>query len=124
LKFNQKPYYNADIFIAYSRTILLLYPDILPGLAILAQEITIFLMTHCSTHVSDDVIRILTEARVGVITFAPHTTQVFQLLDLTLSGALKQCPRYELPFDENDATVKVITQVHHDITHTIVPDNV
>jgi hypothetical protein len=81
-------------------------------------------MAHCSADVTDDVVRIRTEARVRVITFAPHTTQVFQVLDLTLFGVLKRCPRYELPFDENNATVKVITKVYHDFTQTMARPNV
>jgi hypothetical protein len=36
LKFNQKPYFNADIFPASIRTILLPYIDIFDGLAVLA----------------------------------------------------------------------------------------
>jgi hypothetical protein len=99
LKFNQKPYFNAGIFIDYLRTILLPYIDALHGLAVLAQEIAFLLMVHCSADVSDAVIRLPTEARVRVISFAPHTTQVFQVLDLTLFDALKRCPRYELTFD-------------------------
>jgi hypothetical protein len=81
-------------------------------------------MDDCSADVSDDVMRILTEARVRVITFAPHTTQVFQVLDLTLVDVPKRCLRYELPFDEKNGTVKVITKVCHDFTQTIVPSNV
>jgi hypothetical protein len=124
LKFDQKPYLNAGIFLAYIRTILLPYIDIFYGRAVLTQEIAVLLMVHCSDDVSDDVIRILTEARVRVITFEPHTTQVFQVLDLTLFGVLKRCPRDELPFDENNATVKVITKVYHDFTQTMARPNV
>jgi hypothetical protein len=36
---------------------------------------------------SDDVITILTNARVRVITFAPQTTHVFQILGVVLFGA-------------------------------------
>jgi hypothetical protein len=32
----------------------------------------------------DAVIALLTDARVTVVTFAPHTTQIFQVLDLVL----------------------------------------
>jgi hypothetical protein len=39
------------------------------------------------------VIRIHTERSVRVITFAPHTTQIFQVLDLALFGVLKRRPR-------------------------------
>jgi hypothetical protein len=107
LKFNQRPYINAEIFLDSIRTIFLPYIDMLRGLAVFAQEPAVLLMDNCWVHVSDDVIRIFTEASVGVITFAPHTTQIFQVLDLTLFGALKRCPRYELPFDDDNATVRL-----------------
>jgi hypothetical protein len=79
------------------------------------------LVDYCS---ADDVIRILTEARVRVITVAPHTTKPFQVLDLTVFGVLKRCPRYELPFDDEKATITIITKVYHDFTQTMVPSNI
>jgi hypothetical protein len=97
-KFNQKPYLEAGIFLDSIRTIFLPYIDALRGLAVLAQEIAVLLMDDCSAHASDDMIRILIEARVGVITFAPHTTQVFQVLVFTFFRVPKRCPMYELPF--------------------------
>jgi hypothetical protein len=124
MKFNQKPYFNAGIFLDDIRTILLQYSDTFRGRAVLAQEIAVLLMAHCSADVSDDVIRILTEARVCVIAFAPHTTQVFQVLVLPLFGVLKPCPRYDLPFDDDHATVKVITKVYHDFTPTMARPHV
>jgi hypothetical protein len=91
---------------------------------VLAQEIAVSLMDYRSADVSDDVIRILTEVRVRVITFAPHTTKLFQVLDLTVFGVLKRCPRYELLFDDHNATVKVITKVYHDFTQTMTRSNI
>jgi hypothetical protein len=70
------------------------------------------------------VIRIFTEARVRIITFAPHTTQVFQVLDLALFGVLKRRPRYEVPCEHDKATVKFIMKVYPDFTQIIVPFNV
>jgi hypothetical protein len=99
LNFNQKSCLNARIFFTDIRTILLLYHGTFRGREVLAQEIAVLLMDHSSADVSDDVISILTEASARVITFAPVTTQVFQVFDLTLFGVLKPCPRYELPFD-------------------------
>jgi hypothetical protein len=84
-------------------------------------------MAHCSAHVSDDVIRILTEARVRVIAFALHTTQVFQVVDGTLFGVFTRrlrCPRDKLPFDENNATLKVITKVYHEFRSTMTRINI
>jgi hypothetical protein len=53
----------------------------------------ILLMDNCLRHASDDVVAILTNARVRVITFAPHMTHVFQMLDVVLFGALKNVLR-------------------------------
>jgi hypothetical protein len=84
------------------------YLDTHPGLAIFAQEVAVPLMENCSSHASDHVIPILTEARVQVISFAPHTPQVFLVLDLTVFGVLKRRPRCALTFDDDDATVTLI----------------
>jgi hypothetical protein len=63
-------------------------------------------MDPCSGHLTDDLIRLLTEARVPVIASPPHTTQIFQILDLTLFSVLRRSPRYELPFEADNAMVK------------------
>jgi hypothetical protein len=68
-------------------------------------------------------IRILIEARVCVIAFAPHITQLFQVLVLTLFGVLKRRPSYELTFDDDDATLKCIMKVYQDFTQTKLPSD-
>jgi hypothetical protein len=116
--FNQKPLINAGIFRDDMRSILLPYIDILRGLPVFPQGAAVVLMNNYSPHVSDDVIRI-----PHVISVAPHTTQVFQVLDLTLFGVLKRHPRYELPFDQNTAPVKVIMKVYHDFRQIMIEQN-
>jgi hypothetical protein len=81
-------------------------------------------MAHCSADLSDDMILILTEVRVPVIAFAPHTTQVFQVADLTLFGVLKRRPRSGRPFIDADAIVTFLMTVYHDFTQTMVPSNI
>jgi hypothetical protein len=81
-------------------------------------------MDNCSVHVTDDVIRLLTEARVRVITCAPHTTHIFQVLDLTLFGVLKRRARYELPFETDNGAIRLILKVYHDFRQTMVPSNI
>jgi hypothetical protein len=49
---------------------------------------------------------------------------VFQVFDLILFGVLKGRPRCELPFDDDNATVKVIMKVYHDFTRTAVQPNI
>jgi hypothetical protein len=70
------------------------------------------------------VIRTLIKARVYVLTFARHTTQVFQILDLTLFGVLKRRPRYELAFDDAKPTADFIMKVYDDSRQILVSPNV
>jgi hypothetical protein len=81
-------------------------------------------MDDDSVHVRNDVMAILTEAKVRVIILAPHTTQIFQVLVLTLFGVPERCARYELPFDDDNATVKVIMKIYHNFPQAMVPSSV
>jgi hypothetical protein len=105
---------SAEIFLEYVGTVLLPYLVWLQGLGAFAAEEAVSLMDNCSAQVTDDLIRLLTESRVRVITFALHTTHIFQILDLTLFGALKT----------RNVTVKSIMKVYHDFTQTMAPSNV
>jgi hypothetical protein len=96
----------------------------LRGLAGFAAEDAVLLMDTCSAHVNEDVIHLLTETRVCVITFAPHTTKFFEVVDLALFGFLERRQRYELRFQNDNAIVKFILKVHHDFKSTMEPPKV
>jgi hypothetical protein len=80
-------------------------------------------MDNCPSHVTDQIIGLLTEARVRVITFAPHRRQIFQILDVTLFGAVKRRLGYKLPFENEKKTVKFIMKVSRDFKQTMVEPN-
>jgi hypothetical protein len=123
-RFPGRPYINAKIFLEYDRNVFLSCLVCVRGLGAFTAEEAGLLMDNCSAHVTDDVIRLLTDATMRVITFAPHTTHIFLVVDLTLFGALKRRPRYELPFETDHATVKFMMKVYHDFRQTMVPSNV
>jgi hypothetical protein len=50
----------------------------------------VLLMDNCTAHTFSTAINLLTEHRVKIITFAPHTTNVFQMLDFSFFGVLKK----------------------------------
>jgi hypothetical protein len=81
-------------------------------------------MDNCSPHVSDDVVAVLTNARVRVITFAPHTTHVFQILDVVLFGALKKRASGLEMWNEESGTVVFIIKLYHDFKQTMVEVNI
>jgi hypothetical protein len=124
MKVRPKPYVNAKIFLDYIKTVFLPNLAELRHLEEFAEEDAVLLLDNCPSHVTRGVIGILTDARVRVITFAPHTTQIFQILDMTLFGVLKHQPRYDLPFDDDTATVKFIMKVYRDFKKTMVEPNI
>jgi hypothetical protein len=120
LRSNPSPSINAEIFLDYIRTVFLSNFAELRTLDGFTEETGVLLMNNCPSHVTDDIIGLLTEARVRVITFAPHTTQIFQILDVTLFGALKRRLTYKLPFEDEKDRVKFIMKVYHDFKQTTV----
>jgi hypothetical protein len=84
----------------------------------------VLLMDNCSPHVSNDVIAILTNTLVRVITFARHTTHVFQMLDVVLFSALtKRASGLEM-WNEEAGTVAFIRKICHDFKHRMVEVNI
>jgi hypothetical protein len=68
----------------------------------------------------DAVIAVLTREHVRVITFAPHTTHVFHVLDLVLFGALKKhSTRLNTLYEEQSAAAFMI-KVYHDFKQTMI----
>jgi hypothetical protein len=74
--------------------------------------------------VTDDIISLLTEARVRVTTFAPHTTQIVQVLDVTLFGVLKRRLGYKLPFEDEKEILKFRMKVSRDFKQTMAGSNI
>jgi hypothetical protein len=63
-------------------------------------------------------------AGVGVITFAPHATQIFQILDVTLLGVLKRRLGYKLPFEDEKETGQFRMKVYRDSKQTTMEINI
>jgi hypothetical protein len=85
-----KPYVSGKLFLEYINTIFVQYLNELGDLEELETCEAELLMDNYSPHMLDDVVAVLTRIRVRIITFAPHTTRVFQVLDVVLSDALKK----------------------------------
>jgi hypothetical protein len=80
-----------------------------------------------SRHSTPAVIELLSAARVRVVvvTFIPqpHTTQLFQVIDLTLFGVLKRRGQYELPLEDDAGSARFVRKVYHDSGMTMIEPN-
>jgi hypothetical protein len=77
-------------------------------------------MDNCSIHVQAEILQMLAGHRVKVITFPPHTTHIFQYLDLNLFGNFKKKMNYKLPVESNHHTAGFIKRIFHLMKQTLV----
>jgi hypothetical protein len=77
-------------------------------------------MYHCSVHTKTEILATLREYDVKIIIFPPHMTQVFQTLDLGLSGLFERKMQYKLPFVNDGLTVRLFkTRFTHRSKHLV-----
>jgi hypothetical protein len=124
LRQRSKPYLRSKLFLEYIKTIFLPYLNELRDLEQFEGCEAVLLMDNYSPHISDEVVAVLSEARVRIITFAPHTTQIFQVLDLVLFGALKKRPNGLRAFEEEPPTVTFLLKVYRDFKQTMIETNI
>jgi hypothetical protein len=77
LERRQKPDMSAALFQQYATTVLIPFMNRVWTNDQLARKPAILLMDNCFIHTRPEVLRMLREHDVKVITFPPHTTQVF-----------------------------------------------
>jgi hypothetical protein len=115
---------NAALFLEYINDIFIPYLNELRESEQFHASEAIILMDNCSPHISDEVIAALTNARVKVITFASHTTHIFQMLDVVLFGAMKKRASGLEMWNEEADTAAFIIRLYHDFKQTMVEVNI
>jgi hypothetical protein len=118
LERQQKPYMTAALFQQSVPTVLIPFINRVWTNDQLAGKPAILLMENCSIHTRPEVQRMLREHDVKVITVPPHTTQIFQALDLSLFGVLKRKLQYKLPIGNDDRVVGFIQKAFHSLKQT------
>jgi hypothetical protein len=77
-----------------------------------------------SPQVISDVMDLLNMARVRVVTFAPITTQIFQLLDLIVFEIFKHEEKYHLLFGDFETTVNSVYNTYIKMAKTLSLPNI
>jgi hypothetical protein len=90
LKKRDKPYMNAVLFHEYISTVLLSHIAKVRSNSGLEHEPAVLLMDKCSVRMHDDTLQELVAHRIKVVTFLPHTINIFQSLDLSLFDVFKK----------------------------------
>jgi hypothetical protein len=80
-------------------------------------------MDNCSVHAQGDTLQMLADHRVRVLTFPPHTTHIFQSLNLSLFGNFKKRMNYRLSLETDETTAGFIKRIFHMMEWNPVEDN-
>jgi hypothetical protein len=81
-------------------------------------------MDNCSPDMADEIVAVLTSLRVPIMTFAPRTTQIFQVLDVVLFGAMKKHDTRLRDLDETLPAVAFLIVVYHDFKQIVIEVNI
>jgi hypothetical protein len=85
-----KSYVSRNLFLEHIKTIFVPYLNELRDSEEFEACEAVPLTDNYSPHISDDVVAVLTHSRVRIITYASHITNICQMLDVVLFGALKK----------------------------------
>jgi hypothetical protein len=66
----------------------------------------------------------MAENHEKIVTFAPHPTPIFQVLDASLFGVLKKKKQFQFPFDNIDGTHLFIRKVYDVSKQTMTTDTI
>jgi hypothetical protein len=123
LEHRQKAYATATLLQQYVTSVLIPFIERLRTNPEFTGKSAVLLMDNCSVHTRTEVLATLRDHNVKVITFPPHTTQIFQILNLCLFGVFKRKMQYQLRFANDNRTVNFIRNSFRALKQTFVPDN-
>jgi hypothetical protein len=90
LEHRQNAYLTATIFQQYATSVLISFIERLRTNPEFTDKSAVLLMDNCFIHTRSEVLTTLRDHSVKVITFPPHTTEIFHTLDLCLFGVFKR----------------------------------
>jgi hypothetical protein len=108
LEHRQKAYVTATLFQQYGTRVLIPFIDRLRTNLEFTDKSMILFLDHCFIHTRPEVLATLRDDNAKVITFPPHTTEIFQTPDLCLCGVFMRKMQYKLPFAKDNLTVNFI----------------
>jgi hypothetical protein len=108
LEIRPSPYVDADLFGRYIQEIFL--PAVATNCRLPEcknKPATLF-CDNCTCRCFEAILKELAEKGVLVLTYPPHASHIFQVLDLVLFGNLKRCQKYQTRDDNGDREVEHI----------------
>jgi hypothetical protein len=96
IEINPSPYVNGEIFEKYVDTVLIPAVDANRQLPGCDKKPAILFCDNCSAHMSNSMLEKLARHGVLVLTYPPHPSHIFQVLDILLVGLVKPFNKYQI----------------------------
>jgi hypothetical protein len=90
IEISPSPYVNAEIFERYVDTVSIPAVEANRQLPRCDKKPAILFCDNCSAHMSNSVLEKLARHGILVLTYPPHTSRIFQVLDVLLFGLIKR----------------------------------
>ena len=78
---------------------------------------------YCSAHVDDELLRELSENNVRFITFPPHSSHLFQPLDLVTFGVFKIHMKGKIDANSSLSQTEIITEIMNALEMVTITNN-
>jgi hypothetical protein len=82
------------------------------------------MMDNCSSHVTSEIFIFRGQNHVKIVTFVPHATNVFQVIDVSSFGVFKTKEKFWMEQDNGETfamTIRTIVRQFHSVA---TPDNI
>lgn len=89
IEYQKSCFVTKEIFSKYVQSVLFPYIENIRKLKDFGTETAVILCDNCSAHVSDDLLEKMKERNIRLVTFPPHSSHLFQPLDLVTFGMFK-----------------------------------
>jgi hypothetical protein len=103
IEVRQPAYTAAELFHRYITEVFFPALETNPQLPGCENKLCILFCDNCSIHCQDQLLKEFAEIGVAVVTYSPHKSHLFQVLDLVLFGRLKTAKKY-IPRADADPT--------------------
>jgi len=117
-------YVNSDIFFTYFMNIVVSYIRNTRNEKELYDYPALILMDNCHSHVSENIRLICAEENIRIVTYPPHTSHLFQPLDLLIFALFKRKKYVSEGYKSFNITIQRIAQMMNQIRMVCTPDNV
>jgi hypothetical protein len=121
---NAKPYVDRPLFENFIRHRLIPHITALRTDPCYSKAETVLLMDNCSARVTPEIFRLLGENHIKFITFAPHTRNIFQALDLSFFGVFKTKEKFWMDQDDDKTFTATIHKLVRQFHSVAMPENI